>query len=489
MHPIDLLLDGRPLAEAPPLLEGQAAELSAVPPPGATLELAVNGAPIEPFLRPGDRSWRWRWVAPGAAGDFPVLLSVRWPDGASTQQRAVLAVQPRKLDLDAYAALLDDLQRLGRALALALGGGAAPARTPAELDLSPPTLAEELHGTFGSELARLAGAVARLARRPPDRLRSGVEEQPLGQLQDAAKLLELRPAQETATLRSSTPSYDSYEARLLRRLLETLWRRLERLAAQPALPPEAVERIVAARAQLRALRAAPFLAEVPPLTAFRGPTPRMQRDPEYRLVFNAWRQLRRRPLLSWDAATLSLPLADLPRLYERWCAASVALALLELPGLALRAQALLVDDDEAQLLALPEERPLVVLAAPDGAELRLRYQPRYRPSGAPLRSLDRHTRVPDLALEIVRPGEAPRVAVLDAKYRLDATGGVPEEALADAYSYLGSIGHPDGGRATLGVALLYPGRGSAESYPSGVAALPLLPGNAVALRAWLSGLL
>jgi len=80
------------------------------------------------------------------------------------------------------------------------------------------------------------------------------------------------------------------------------------------------------------------------------------------------------------------------------------------------------------------------------------------------------------------------VVVLDAKYRLDASGGVPESALADAYSYLGAIGTPGGGRASVAAALLYPGHGPAEVYASGVAALPLLPGNESALRAWLAGL-
>ena len=89
----------------------------------------------------------------------------------------------------------------------------------------------------------------------------------------------------------------------------------------------------------------------------------------------------------------------------------------------------------------------------DGHTLALRYQPRYRPlrdaetrrqgkanSSLPLSpspslrvsalgSLDRHTRVPDLAIEVQRNGEPPQVLLLDAKYRLDAEGrGVPQDA-------------------------------------------------------------
>jgi hypothetical protein len=491
-HKMDITLsaNGTPLTAGVTAEEGTAIEFAAVPPLHAVLALEVAGATLEPYLKPGDPAWRWRWVAPGAAGGYAVRLAATWPDGRAEELRAVLEVAPRKLDQGRYELLLDDLQRLGRALVFALAGGAAPAARPAEVDTSPPTAAEELGGLFGPELARLAAAVERLARRPPDRLRPGEEEVALGRLRDASRVTGVRPELDLAELSASAPTYDSYETRLLRRLLDALWRRLELLTAA-ALPPALAARAAEARERLRALRGLPFLAGVPPLADYRGPTPRLQRDPDYRVVYATWRALRRRPLVSWDAATLGIPVADLPRLYERWCAAAVALALLEQPGLRVTGQSILGGDDE-QLLALPEAAPLLSLEAPDGAALRLRYQARYTPARAapnpqsPLRSLDRHTRVPDLALEIDRPGAPRQALVLDAKYRLDATGGVPEDALADAYSYLGSIGTAENVRAARAVALLYPGRGPAEIYPSGVAALPLLPGDDAALRAWLA---
>jgi large subunit ribosomal protein MRP49 len=89
--------------------------------------------------------------------------------------------------------------------------------------------------------------------------------------------------------------------------------------------------------------------------------------------------------------------------------------------------------------------------------------------------------VPDLAIEIQRTGEPPQVLLLDAKYRLDAEGrSVPQDALADAYTYFGAIGAA-GRRATLGALLLYPGTGAPERYASGVGAIPLLPGRTAAL--------
>jgi large subunit ribosomal protein MRP49 len=226
------------------------------------------------------------------------------------------------------------------------------------------------------------------------------------------------------------------------------------------------------------------------LSQFVGPTARLQRDPDYRAVYRMWQQLRRRPLIQWDAPTLQIPIQDLHRLYERWCAARVALALLRLPGLRRESQQIVRQDDPADELSwracLVEGGALLSLDGPAGERLTLRYQARYAPGGVGLRSLDRHTRVPDLALEIARPGARPEVIVLDAKYRLDASGGVPEDALADAYSYLGSIGTADGARAVTAVALLYPGRGPAEIYPSGAVALPLLPGDDGDLESWLA---
>jgi hypothetical protein len=95
-----------------------------------------------------------------------------------------------------------------------------------------------------------------------------------------------------------------------------------------------------------------------------------------------------------------------------------------------------------------------------------------RLSSGRLGSLDRHTRVPDLAIEMQRNGEPAQVLLLDAKYRLDADRrGVPQDALADAYTYFGAIGSA-GRRATLG---------APERYPSGVGSIPLLPGQTAML--------
>ena len=230
--------------------------------------------------------------------------------------------------------------------------------------------------------------------------------------------------------------------------------------------------------------------------------------------------LRQRPYLAFDSPLLTIPIAELPRLYEGWCAVQVARALLAIGG-EVHEQRLVEqrrpagEEDELELaVALVEQAPLLVIARGDWT-LTLRYQPKYRPlrnaerrtmndedsddrrrsafsaqhSAFRLGSLDRHTRVPDLAVELRREGAPPKVLVLDAKYRLDAEGrGVPPDALADAYAYLGAIGC-GGERATIGALLLYPGAGTPERYPSGVGTVPLLPGRTAlldqALAEWL----
>jgi large subunit ribosomal protein MRP49 len=224
--------------------------------------------------------------------------------------------------------------------------------------------------------------------------------------------------------------------------------------------------------------------------------------------------------VAFDSPLFHLPIADMPQLYEVWCALKVVRALLALGG-EVREQQLITQPDTASeepvldfALDLAEDAPLLVID--HGAfTLSLRYQPRYRPfrneerrtkndesksdtrdssfiahrSSFRLGSLDRHTRVPDLAIEIRQPGVRPQAVLLDAKYRLDADGrGVPQDALSDAYAYLGAIGC-SGTRATVSALLLYPGAGTAELFPSGVGALPLLPGRANELEKILADVL
>ncbi|HEX9369832.1 MAG TPA: DUF2357 domain-containing protein, partial [Roseiflexaceae bacterium] len=367
-----------------------------------------------------------------------------------------------------------------------------------------------------------ADAIAGLPRGDFDEAPTGVAEELQTALRPGGGLL---PREVPAD--SAAPTTDIYEHRLLKHLLGLLLRRArfigtlaEREAARLAATEQPIggsstrriraEQIAAgcadATRRLRALRALPFLAEVRPLASPRGATPLLQRDAAYREVYRMWRALRQHPYVAFDSPLFHLPIADLPHLYEVWCALEVVRALLACGGL-VREQRLVEQPSPADAeqtldfaLDLVEQVPLLVIEHGE-CIFTLRYQPHYRPKRpttnevraryiVPLPrssfgSLDRHTRVPDLAIEVRRPGVAPRVLLLDAKYRLDAEGrGVPQDALADAYTYLGAIGYA-GERATLGALLLYPGEREPELYPSGVGVLPLLPGRVAELEAML----
>jgi large subunit ribosomal protein MRP49 len=554
--------------DLPEVAEHEPVEFVCGGPAGARLALAVGGEALEPFLRPGELAWRWRWNPGPAVGLHDVALTVEPPGGPPRRAAWRLRVVPRKIEQERYQALLADVERAVRGLALALGGASAEGAALLPPEAGAADGLDASYALIAGHLPPLARAVRRIAARPRECLAHATAPVPLGQARalDAGALREvaggeLAPAPagvapelqeavrpgggllpERVPVPRSAVSYDIYEHRLLRRVLLAMLRRacligeaaertvVEARRARAARARAIAAGCAAAARELRALLALPFLAEVGPLAVFVGPTPLLQRDPVYREVYRAWQALRRRPFITFDSPLITMPIADLPLLYERWCALQAAEALLALGG-TVRAQRLVAlhraEGDLELSVALVEDEPLLEIERGD-RRLVLRYQPRYRPEGGglgaeegsrsaecrvrssesetqhpatssqrpelgtqhpALGSLDRYTHVPDLAIEVWPAGQPPRVLLIDAKYRLASDGrGVPPDALADAYTYLGAIG-AGGARATLGALLLYPGSGPAEVFRSGVAAAPLLPGQVEALREYLAALL
>ncbi len=503
--------------DLPQLAIYEPAELCCALPPEARATLSLDGVELEPFLRPGERTWRWRWNAGGAAGLHQLRLSVEGEAGASWTLERALRVAAGKLDSEQHALLLDDLQRIALSLAAQIGAAAGEragllaAAGEDSLERSVALLGEPFE-TFASAAAALLGRpYQHPAAVPADLALDLVRDATPAALDAAARApLDAAPPEYAPALQraispaggrlprtipghTSAIADDRYELQLLALVLRALARRAsagERalmLAARRQGPdqPRAIrlaalaERCLEVLRRVRRLLAAPALRRLPQLAGRVRLTPRIRRDARLRTIYAMWLGLRRQPLIGPDETLMIIPIEDMPRLYESWCALRTAQALLAFAPDVLEQQ--MVTFSAARCaVGLSEGRPLLVVRRGE-LTLTLRYQPRYRPLGGArgrLGSLDDHTRVPDLAIEWDDAAGARRALLLDAKYRLAADGdGVPEDALADGYAYLGALGY-DGARAAASCLLLYPGRGQTRMYASGVGAVPLLPGGA-----------
>ena len=527
MTEISLTLDDT--TDLPRIIEHQSIEFVCAQPVQNWLTLTIGNQPLEPFVRPGENVWRWRWNPGTAVGLHHVVLAVGQTNDDMHQHTWTLVVTPRKIDQERYENLFEDIQQTTYNIIYTLAGASEEGAT---LHRDAPwqrSLIEEYYTFFEERLESFTRAVRRIARRPHEHLHATSNPTPLGQVNtlDAGAIQRIArgafdeaPEHIAPELQQQfrpgggllprhldtpqhTPTFDCYEHRLLKQLLTLLLRRsrfigvraereVKRLAQNEALSgttsfarvQQIADGCTTATRQLRELRDQPFLADVGPLTMFRGATPLLQRDSAYREVYQMWQAQRQHPFVAFDSPLFSIPITDLPHLYEAWCTIQVAQALLTLGG-EVQTQHLVTppnhdEDDVTYTVTLTEQTPMLVVQHSEQT-LTLRYQPRYRPHKANtahhLGSLDRHTRVPDIAIEVTQPGCPSHVVILDAKYRLDASGrSVPQDALDDAYAYLGAIGR-NGKRSTIGALLLYPGTGKPERYTSGVGAIPLLPGN------------
>jgi large subunit ribosomal protein MRP49 len=305
---------------------------------------------------------------------------------------------------------------------------------------------------------------------------------------------------------STVATRDMYEHRVLLRLLDELawrcdfvrqeltrevaWRTSSQVssAVQHELK-EWSDRVRAAGRLIERCRDADVLEGVTPLAEWKGPSERMRRDPRYRKIGELWRMVHGEPFVALRSPAYDLPVDDLPALYEQWCLLEVAHTLVSM-GEPIEHELFEMEDHDgtagrriAWRVRLRGDRPLLRIRCAEGAELDLTYQRRFRALEGHERgfgSLDPFARIPDIVIGLSRPGQPPALLVFDAKYRVADNGGIPEEALGDAYTYLAALGH-EGRQVCRGVFLLFPG---SESFEQGaVGAFRLLPGQTGALRA------
>lgn len=511
-------------------------EITCAPVEGAIAAvLMVGGEELgPPATRLGESVWRWQWRPRGRAGAFGVRLSVGFADQTTATREETLTVVAGKLGQAEFAALLAALQQVAAGLLYALGGGMFGVALAPGAE-APRSLVEEYASRLLHE-ARLAKSItAAIARQPSTATRQELRRQTLEELveigpETLARLLQQPfeeydapgdapfsslppvgaggklPLPRTVPVRATQRTTDMYEHALLARLLRELqWRcafirealRDERRWREhsssgdggiTASLHEWEAQLGAIAQSLQRCRGASFLVDVAPVIQWRGMSPLMRRDPRYRDIGRLWRMVVERPFVALQSPWFDLPVDDLPALYEQWCLLEVA-RVLQTVGTPLEQQLFRpVAADYAGIpgmawrVQLREDRPL--LRRRCGArELAVYYRRRYRPHighTARLGSLDPFTRIPDIVIEITAPERRPAVLVFDAKYRVAPSGGIPEDALADAYAYrsaIGCVGEP----ASLGSYLLFPG---AEGFTGGgVGAISLVPGHENVLEA------
>ncbi len=517
------------------IVETRPVEVTTAPVQGAVkARLMVGSEDLgAPEVRLGRDEWRWEWHPRGRVGTFPLRLTVEQPGTPSRVWEYTFVVEPSRLEQEHYRRLLAAIQRTASGLVYTLGGGGTGARLVGAA-AGPSSLLAEYWTRVRAEVDLARAITLDLARQHLPALHAARRDQGLAELAElplaglaravegeldeldhpvAAPLHQFLPASPTGKARvprslpvtTMAPTNATYEHRLLLRLIDELsWRcdfirhELARelvwrtnsapLNAQDDLRDLQTwsDQIGGARRILDRCRSAEFLAGLLPGT-WQGFSERMRRDARYRRLGELWRMIHAAPFLAFHSPAFDLPVRDLPALYEQWCLLEVAAVLCSTASV--EEQQVLVAEQHsgapgqrmAWRVRLLENRPLLRVRHSGGEELILWYQRRFRANEglAGSGSLDPFLRIPDIVVELHRPGKTPALLVFDAKYRVAPDGAIPEEALGDAYTYHAALGYA-GERVARGVFLLFPGTSGFER--GSVGALPLLPGQTDPLR-------
>ncbi|HEX8299643.1 MAG TPA: nuclease domain-containing protein, partial [Rubricoccaceae bacterium] len=217
----------------------------------------------------------------------------------------------------------------------------------------------------------------------------------------------------------------------------------------------------------RARRSTPLRSVSRPAPAAR-PRARLAR-PDYAAAAEALAALGR--ALDLAEGPVATPLQDTSVLYEAWAALETVHAFACALG------------DNVSLRPFRSEPlgsgPAVRLVG-ERAEVDVVRTPRFAGPPALL------VQIPDLLVTVRRPCQPTHTVVLDAKYRLDASGAAPPgDALGSLHRYRDAIVGPDGRALVQTAAVLFPARPGAGFEGArvwtslatlGIGAVPLLPG-------------
>jgi hypothetical protein len=466
------------------------------------VELRRNGEPLEIYIR--ELAQRARVVADwplSGTGHYHLELS----DGDVREERR-LSVWPRKITPANYFQLLDDLERLPPAIAVALQHQGALAG----IKLPPPEQA-----TLSGELLRLRRAISGTDSRPglAQVLRSLAAEHysvlrtseiflprervrrihptRLAQAFAVAHRLDADGFPPRLPEMQVEHTSDVYENRLVRAFHDQVSLRVRRLQAR--LERTELHSVRDELAELNrslgaARRAATFLDDVSsPRQLPTQLTMVLLRRPAYRAALEGFIEYRRTVSIRLEEPALDAPLENLPTLYETWGTLHVLNALVEIADeLGWKVEERIFQRDASGLFLHVLRGGRAALIARDlttKTTAKVLVQRTYGRKGRPLRSASFEQR-PDVAIEIEARGQAARVLIFDPKYKLESeqlegeiTDGRPKKVDIDKmHAYRDAIRNERDGRPVEFAAIIYPGA-SSETFGPGLGALAARPGE------------
>jgi hypothetical protein len=463
---------GRPYTFLPEWTRGWLV-LNADPRELGDARLLRRGQPLELVVRKYQGRARlmaeWPLAAAGATH-----LEGYFPTQACREQHWV---QPLKLSLDQVSLLLQELQwDIPAALLHSLHPQAAQAAAQAGDPAGQTTVAEERY-----RLLQMMGQLPALLR--PLTARARYHLQPEQVWRPVARVR--RPALQGRTLLQavSSPtgwcpdqgaqlSWDTPIHRYVAGLCQEVRQRLQRL--QTLRPQDAA--LKAAR-QALADAEPPWLATVPPGKLTPAALLPLRQDPLYQGFSILEQTLHQSWVLALPAEVADAPMAHLPLLYQWWGSLRIWQSL----AAYLQAQGFIsagVVPLPRGLQPWPHGRPLLVATHGDGRCVRLMPEVTFTAQGL-WRSMSYRQR-PDMVVEISGAG-APRLLVLDPKYRLDSErqGGAttrPRKADLDRlHAYRDALRNAQGEAGVRCAVLLYPGE--TYRFSEGLLALQACPGE------------
>lgn len=476
--------------------------------------LMRNGEPLEVYPRSLDGSPRVvaEWPTSGT-GHYRLELNAE-----GKREERLVTVRPRKISHASYLQLLDDLEELPPAIAIALQRQGA---------LAGITLPDPGESTLASELLRLRRAIAGSEKRPGlARILRDLASDPYLVLQSSELWLPRervrrvhpsRLAQTFAIARDLDESGmprrlpevrvehtpDVYENRLVRVFHDQVSLRARRLRTRLERTgmEELNEELQGLSRMLdSARRTAQFLDEVTaPRLLPTKLTMVLLRRPAYRAAFEGLLEFRRTVSVRLEEPALDAPLENLPSLYETWGTLQVIKSFADVASeLGWQVEERLFRRDASGLFlrVLGGGRAAVIARSPaTGTSAKLIPQRSYHHKGKPLRSASYEQR-PDIAIEIEQVGHPPRVLIFDPKYKLESeelegevTDGRPKKVDIDKmHAYRDAIRDQADDRAVEFAAILYPGANS-ETFGAGLEAIAARPGEGQQFEENLRGVL